>query len=206
MRDEIYRDGIVPRAVLTWHEEETRFAFQNGEAAFMRNWPYAYALMQDSAQSRVAGKFAVAPMPAGPGRHAYGGARRRAARDQPATREHPEAAWAVIDYLTQPEQMLERARGGGPVSDPRRRSTTIPSLRPALAIPPATVRRDHRACRAPTGDAGLHPALGDPADPAPPRADPAGRAGRRAAPALRPRCSGCWTGPGSGTGEPVARR
>ena len=50
MRDEIYRDGIVPPAALTWHEEESRFAFQNGEAAFMRNWPYAYALMQDSVE------------------------------------------------------------------------------------------------------------------------------------------------------------
>ncbi len=67
MRDEIYRDGIVPPATLTWHEEESRFAFQNGEAAFMRNWPYAYALMQDSASSRVAGRYAVTPMPAAAG-------------------------------------------------------------------------------------------------------------------------------------------
>ena len=55
MRDGIYVDDIVPPAVLTWQEEQTRFAFQNGEAVFMRNWPYAYALLQDSAQSSVAG-------------------------------------------------------------------------------------------------------------------------------------------------------
>ena len=48
MRDEIYAEGIVPEAALTWHEEETRFAFQNGQAAFLRNWPYAFALMNDS--------------------------------------------------------------------------------------------------------------------------------------------------------------
>ncbi|HVQ46669.1 MAG TPA: extracellular solute-binding protein, partial [Gemmatimonadales bacterium] len=48
MRNEIYRDGIVPSAVLTWHEEESRFAFQNGESVFMRNWPYAVGLMRDS--------------------------------------------------------------------------------------------------------------------------------------------------------------
>ena len=47
MRDAIYADGVVPPAVLTWQEEQTRFAFQNGQAVFMRNWPYAYALMQD---------------------------------------------------------------------------------------------------------------------------------------------------------------
>ena len=33
MRDAIHQDGIVPAAALTWHEEETRFAFQNGAAA-----------------------------------------------------------------------------------------------------------------------------------------------------------------------------
>ncbi|NIR44639.1 MAG: extracellular solute-binding protein, partial [Gemmatimonadetes bacterium] len=56
--------GNVPQSALTWQEEQVRFAFQNGQAAFMRNWPYAYPLMQDSSESRVAGRFAVAPMPA----------------------------------------------------------------------------------------------------------------------------------------------
>ena len=41
MRDQIHRTRVVPGQVLTWHEEEPRFAFQNGEAAMMRNWPYA---------------------------------------------------------------------------------------------------------------------------------------------------------------------
>ncbi len=34
MRDQIYDRGIVPQSALTWHEEETRFAFQNGQAVF----------------------------------------------------------------------------------------------------------------------------------------------------------------------------
>jgi hypothetical protein len=49
-----HREGIVPSATLTWHAEESRFAFHQGEAAFVRNWPYPYALMQDSASSRGA--------------------------------------------------------------------------------------------------------------------------------------------------------
>ncbi|HEX6630975.1 MAG TPA: ABC transporter substrate-binding protein, partial [Gemmatimonadaceae bacterium] len=106
MRDEI--GTIAPQEVLTWHEEETRFAFQNGDALFMRNWPYAYAPMNDSAQSRVAGRFAVAPFPAAPGgarAATLGGA-------QLAVNAHsdvPDAAYAVIAYLTAPRQMLERA-------------------------------------------------------------------------------------------------
>ncbi|HEY8196115.1 MAG TPA: ABC transporter substrate-binding protein [Gemmatimonadales bacterium] len=139
MRDEIYRYGVVPTTALTWHEEETRFAFQNGEAAFMRNWPYAYPLMEDSADSRVAGKFAVAPMPAGPGgthTAAIGGAQLAINRRT----EHPEAAWAVIDFLTQPEQMRERAQVVGQFPT-RTALYDDPDLASGLAIPPAMVRR-----------------------------------------------------------------
>jgi multiple sugar transport system substrate-binding protein len=139
MHDEIYRLGVVPRAVLTWHEEESRFAFQNGEAAFMRNWPYPVPLLQDAAQSRVAGKFAVAPMPGGPGgspTSAIGGAQLAINRHT----EHPEAAWAVINFLTQPEQMRERARVVGQF--PTRSGVyDDPDLATGLTIPPATIRR-----------------------------------------------------------------
>lgn len=139
MQAEIYRYGIVPPSVLTWHEEESRFAFQNGEAVFMRNWPYPVPLLQDSAESRVAGKFSVAPMPAGPGgspTSAIGGAQLAINRRS----EHPEAAWAVIKYLTQPEQMRERATVVGQF--PTRPGVyQDPELASGLTIPPATIRR-----------------------------------------------------------------
>ncbi len=111
MRDAV-EAGIVPRGALSWQEEQTRFAFQNGDAVFMRNWPYAYALLSDSAASRVAGRFAVAPMPAAPGGSpaaALGGS-------QLAINAHsrqPRQASALIDFLTRSEQMLERARVAG---------------------------------------------------------------------------------------------
>ena len=137
MYDEVYRLKIVPPAALTWHEEETRFAFQNGDALFMRNWPYAVPLLQDTTQSRVAGRFAVAPMPAdgGVATAALGGA-------QLALNAHsarPDSAWVLIDYLTRPEQMLERARVTGQL--PARVALYAdPQLARALAIPPARAR------------------------------------------------------------------
>ena len=112
MRDTIYADAVVPPAVLTWQEEQTRLAFENGQAVFMRNWPYAYALLGDAAQSRVAGRFAVTSMPpalGGMATAALGGS----ALAINAFSEQPDAAYALIDYLLQPEQMLERARVAG---------------------------------------------------------------------------------------------
>jgi multiple sugar transport system substrate-binding protein len=126
MREEIYTYGVVPPAVLTWHEEESRFAFQNGEAAFMRNWPYPVPLMQDTSQSKVAGKFSVAPLPAGPGGSptaAIGGAQ-----------------LAINRRTEHPEQMRERARVVGQF--PTRPGVyDDPGLASGLAIPPAMVRR-----------------------------------------------------------------
>jgi multiple sugar transport system substrate-binding protein len=142
MRDELYGSKVAPLDVLTWHEEEARFAFQNGNAVFMRNWPYPVAAMSDTAQSKVAGKFAVSPMPAsgsaagGHSTAALGGAQLAIN----AYTEHPEAAYRLIAYLTAPEQMLERARAVGQYPT-RPGLYDDPRLKGALAIPLDNARR-----------------------------------------------------------------
>jgi len=137
LRD-LIRQGISPQEVLTWHEEETRFAFQNGQAVFLRNWPYAAPLLAEPG-SRVAGRFSIAPMPAAPGgapTAALGGG-------QLAINAHsrfPDAAWRLMAYLTAPEQMLERAEAVGQY--PARRSVwSSPRLAAALQVPPDQVLR-----------------------------------------------------------------
>ena len=138
MRDAIHRDGIVPPAVLTWHEEETRLAFQNGDAALMRNWPYAFSLLQ-APESRVRGRFAVAPMPAAAGglpTAALGGS-------QLAINAHtrqPDAAYALVDFLTSSEQMIERAQAIGQYPT-RHALYETDVLDAALGMPAAEARR-----------------------------------------------------------------
>jgi multiple sugar transport system substrate-binding protein len=142
MRDELYGSRVAPLDVLTWHEEEARFAFQNGNAVFMRNWPYPVAAMSDTTQSRVAGKFAVSPMPksaTAPMGHptaALGGAQLAIN----AYTESPDAAYKLIAYLTAPDQMLERAQAVGQYPT-RPALYDDPRLKSAISIPLDDARR-----------------------------------------------------------------
>jgi multiple sugar transport system substrate-binding protein len=139
MRDWIYTDGIVPASVLTWQEEQVRLAFQNGQAVFMRNWPYAYSLLQDPAQSRVAGRVRVAPIPAAKGGSptaALGGSALAINANSGDARE----AYALIQYLLEPAQLLERARLVGEYP-PRPTMYATGELGDALQIDAADARR-----------------------------------------------------------------
>lgn len=63
MADCIGKYAISPPNTYTeMKEEQVRIAFQNGNAAFERNWPYAWPLHQGS-DSKVKGITAIAPLP-----------------------------------------------------------------------------------------------------------------------------------------------
>ncbi|MEZ5289658.1 MAG: ABC transporter substrate-binding protein [Vicinamibacterales bacterium] len=131
-------DGIVPTAALNWQEEPVRFAFQNGEAAFMRNWPYAWSLLQAPSGSAVAGKVGVTTFPPASGGQAaaaLGGAQLAVSRFS----EHGAQARALIAFLTEPAQLLERARDASQL--PARRSVyDLPAFAGALPLPAEALR------------------------------------------------------------------
>ena len=37
-----FADGTIPKAAITWQEEQSRAAFQSGKLIFLRNWAYVY--------------------------------------------------------------------------------------------------------------------------------------------------------------------
>lgn len=71
-----YKSGLIPKKAITFKEEEGRQAFQKGQLVFHRQWPYQWSLANaKDGSSKVAGTFAVAPLPGldGPGVSSLGG-------------------------------------------------------------------------------------------------------------------------------------
>jgi trehalose/maltose transport system substrate-binding protein len=102
---------IAPEGVLNYAEEEARGVFQSGNAVFMRNWPYAWAL-GNADDSAVKGKIAVAPLPKGgeDGRHTATLGGWQLAVSQYS--ENAEAAADLVRYLTSIEEQKRRAIEG----------------------------------------------------------------------------------------------
>jgi multiple sugar transport system substrate-binding protein len=55
--------GVTPSAVTTFQETQANSIFDGGQAAFLRNWDYAYSTAQTPSSSSVVGKVGVAPLP-----------------------------------------------------------------------------------------------------------------------------------------------
>ena len=91
--------GAAPPSVLQMHEEETRQAFGAGKATFMRNWAYAYLLLDMSQSSDVVGRFAAAPLPAFGGREPSGVIVGQSIAIANSTKNE-DAARALLDHLT----------------------------------------------------------------------------------------------------------
>ncbi len=95
------KDGAAPKAVTTYKEEESRRAFESGNATFMRNWPYAYSLGKEA--PKVKDKFDITTFPGYAGNEGAGvlGGYDLAIS---AYSENPEGSLAFIEYATGAEQ------------------------------------------------------------------------------------------------------
>jgi phosphate/phosphite/phosphonate ABC transporter binding protein len=96
--------------VTGFQEEDARNMWQAGNAAFMRNWPYAYSL-GNADDSVIKGIFDVAPLPFGDSGHGaatLGGWQIAVSKYS----EHPEVAADVALFMTSREEQKIRAVEG----------------------------------------------------------------------------------------------
>lgn len=131
---------ISPSGVTRFAEEDARLLFQSGRAVFMRNWPYACGALA-AAGSPVRDRFDVTVLPHGET------AERPAATlggwqlAVSAASRQPEAAMALVGYLTSPEVQAYRAIKGGYL--PTRRQayerTDVLAARPYFKVMPAVL-------------------------------------------------------------------
>jgi multiple sugar transport system substrate-binding protein len=105
-------DGVSTRAVLQYQEDQSYGAFINGDAVFLRNWPYVYALLSDPEESNIKPEqVGVAPIPVSgenPSFSTLGGWNFfiNAASDK------QEEAWEFIKFMTSPETLKTNAIEG----------------------------------------------------------------------------------------------
>jgi multiple sugar transport system substrate-binding protein len=95
------KDGAVPRASLTYTEEESRSAFLTGKVSLLRNWPYVYAYAKKANLP-----FGVEPLPG------FGNSRPSAVLGGynlgiSTYSKNPGAALSFIDYATSPAAQKE---------------------------------------------------------------------------------------------------
>jgi trehalose/maltose transport system substrate-binding protein len=90
----------TPRGVTSYQEDQTEHAFDDGNAAFARNWPYQYGIGA-GAGSKVKGKFNVTVLPhgnAGKSVGTVGGWQLAVSKFS----KHKDAAIEFVRYMTSP--------------------------------------------------------------------------------------------------------
>lgn len=132
LRETIATHGITPLSTSMADEESTRWMFGEGHALFMRNWPYAWALLQQEG-SPVRGKIGVVPLPA------FSGFRSAPVLGGwmlaiPNSSTHQEVVVELISFLTSPDTQRRIAMelGYNPVRRALYTDESLLELRPLL--------------------------------------------------------------------------
>lgn len=95
---EVTKSDFVPQNISTFTEIESHTAFLEGQAPFIRNWPYQYALSNDPKQSKIVNKVGVASLPKGDhdSASALGGWMTGISKNS----KHKKEAWEFIKFIT----------------------------------------------------------------------------------------------------------
>jgi multiple sugar transport system substrate-binding protein len=115
MYDLIYTQKLAPSGTDTYAPNDILALFENGQAPFMRNWTFAYALANNPATSKVAGKVGVTTTlaTAASAGHGCTGGWVLAIN---ANSQHKDEAWKFIDFMLSKATQTSLATNAGLVS------------------------------------------------------------------------------------------
>lgn len=124
-------ENISPPGVTNYLEEDTLRVFRNGNAAFLRNWPYVWPeVNKDSSQ--IQGDVALKSMVHSPGESSaacQGGWGFGLSNQTP----HPDEAWRVVEFFTSKESQRQFVLDYG----------YVPSRRSLFTDPEILAKYDH---------------------------------------------------------------
>lgn len=127
----VIAEDISPPGVTNYLEEDTLRVFRNGNAAFLRNWPYVWPEVNKDT-SQIQGNVGLKPMVHAPGESSaacQGGWGFGISKTTP----HPEESWRVVEFFTSEESQRQFILEYG----------YVPSRRSLFTDPQVLAKYDH---------------------------------------------------------------
>ncbi|WP_067930711.1 ABC transporter substrate-binding protein [Alicyclobacillus kakegawensis] len=129
--------GVTPKSVVQFTEQESQNVFTEGNAAFIRNWSYAWPNSQDPKASKVVGKVGVTALPSFNGGTGYSTIGGWDLYVNPHTKNLP-AALAFIDWMTgkQAQSILAKQFSEIPTNKQVQNDPSVKQKSPIFSIVP----------------------------------------------------------------------
>ncbi|MCL6598029.1 MAG: ABC transporter substrate-binding protein [Alicyclobacillus macrosporangiidus] len=136
MRD-LVQTGVSPKSEVTFKENDAMDAFNQGDAAFLRNWTYAWNNSQTPGQSKVVGKVGVVALPTFGGSEGYSCVGGWDLMVNPHTK-NLSAALAFVDWMTGPDaqSILAKRFGEIPTNKQVAQDPSLAQLSPVFSVIP----------------------------------------------------------------------
>ncbi|MDQ3892561.1 MAG: extracellular solute-binding protein, partial [Actinomycetota bacterium] len=106
LRRSMIEDGVAPRETGDYTTQESQSVFTNGDAVFMRNWPFVYGLLFNEEQSNVRPEQVdIASLPVSErGNQGSSGLGGWNFLVNAASEDKLEEIWTFIEFMVAPEQ------------------------------------------------------------------------------------------------------
>ncbi|GCE30368.1 putative ABC transporter-binding protein [Dictyobacter alpinus] len=115
LHDLIHTKKLSPTGTNTYAPNDILNLFNNGQAPFMRNWTFAYAIANAAKTSKVAGKVGIAPTLALNGQKGQGCTGGWVLGIN-ANSKYKDESWAFIDFMLNKQTQSSLAQNAGLVS------------------------------------------------------------------------------------------